>query len=249
MPRRRATARGRSARGARGTGARRPGPGARGPGGALAALVAEAEAARAAWSSRAGTGARLRASSRRAGGEARGRSRRPGPAREEVEAVASACARALEAQRAERAPRERAHVDGPRQPSRAAPRPWSRAAPEASLRDTDHALREIKEALAHPGHFPSRRERDELLARLESARRQLYPLLQQLREDVEWKRFANVSVQEELAARAEALVAEPNLERAAACSTSSTGAGSWRRRPPRTRARRSGRASRRRATR
>ena len=119
----------------------------------------------------------------------------------------------------------------------------------ASLRDTDHALREIKEALAHPGHFPSRRERDELLARLEAARRQLYPLLQQLREDVEWKRFANVSVQEELAARAEALVAEPNLERAAACCTSSTGAGSSRRRRRRTRARRSGRASRRRATR
>ena len=85
----------------------------------------------------------------------------------------------------------------------------------ASLRDTDHALREIKEALERPGHFPSRRERDAVLGRLEAARRQLYPLLQQLREDAEWKRWANVSVQEELVARAEALLAESNLERAA----------------------------------
>ncbi|HEY8231475.1 MAG TPA: DUF349 domain-containing protein [Vicinamibacteria bacterium] len=84
----------------------------------------------------------------------------------------------------------------------------------ATLRDTDHALREIKEALAQPGS-PKRRERDQLLARLEAARRQLYPLLQQLREDTEWKRWANVSVQEELAARAEALVGESNLDRAA----------------------------------
>jgi Domain of Unknown Function (DUF349) len=86
---------------------------------------------------------------------------------------------------------------------------------QATLRDTDHTLREIKEALAHPGHLKARREREQLLGRLEAARRQLYPLLQQLREDTEWKRWANVSVQEELAARAEALVAESNLDRAA----------------------------------
>jgi hypothetical protein len=86
---------------------------------------------------------------------------------------------------------------------------------QASLRDTDKALREIKEALASPGHLKTRRERDQLLARLEAARRQLYPLLQQLREDAEWKRWANVSVQEELAARMEGLVSEANLDRAA----------------------------------
>jgi hypothetical protein len=86
----------------------------------------------------------------------------------------------------------------------------------ASLRDTDHALREIKEALEHPGHFPSRRERDQLIGRLESARKKLYPLLQLLREDADWKRWANVSVQEELAQRAEKLRDEPNLDRAAA---------------------------------
>ena len=39
--------------------------------------------------------------------------------------------------------------------------------------------------------------------------------MQQLREDAEWKRWVNVTVQEELCARAEALVAEPDVEKAA----------------------------------
>ena len=86
---------------------------------------------------------------------------------------------------------------------------------QASLRETDQALREIKEALASPGQLKTRRERDQLVARLEAVRRLLYPLLQQLREDAEWKRWANVSVQEELATRMEALVSEANLDRAA----------------------------------
>ncbi|HEX9186968.1 MAG TPA: DUF349 domain-containing protein, partial [Vicinamibacteria bacterium] len=85
-----------------------------------------------------------------------------------------------------------------------------------SLRDADHALRDIREALEHPGHFPSRRDRDAALARLDAARKHLYPLLQQLREDAEWKRWVNVSVQEELCQQAEALVAEEDAEKAAA---------------------------------
>jgi hypothetical protein len=84
----------------------------------------------------------------------------------------------------------------------------------APLRDTDHVLREVREALDHPGRFPSRRERDAVLARLEAARKRLYPLVQQLREDAEWKRWANVSVQEELCAEMEALVALEDYERA-----------------------------------
>ncbi len=85
----------------------------------------------------------------------------------------------------------------------------------ASLHDTDQVLREIKGALDHPGHFPTRHERDLVLARLESARKALYPLVQQLREDAEWKRWANVTVQEELCARAEALLSEPDAEKTA----------------------------------
>jgi hypothetical protein len=86
---------------------------------------------------------------------------------------------------------------------------------EVALRDADHALRDIRDALEHPGHFPTRKDRDAAIARLEAARRHLYPLLQQLREDAEWKRWANVTVQEELCVEAEALLAEEDLEKAA----------------------------------
>jgi len=134
--------------------------------------------------------------------------------RDRFQAVAAGlCARA-DAERAALAAKEREHKEALAALASRAEALVAHGA-RASLRDTDHALREIKAALAHPGHMPSRRERELLLARLETARRQLYPLLQQLREDTEWKRWANVSVQEELAARAEALVSEPDLERAA----------------------------------
>ena len=176
---------------------------------ALAALAAEAEAlagqelaaARAAF---AGLAARWRAAA--AGGA--------GELAQRFEAAAAAL-REREAQaRAEREAQERGHVEA-LQALAARAEVLMAAQAQASLRDTDHALREIKEALEHPGRFTSRRERELLLGRLETARRALYPLLQQLREDTEWKRWANVSVQEELAARAEKLVAETNLERAA----------------------------------
>ena len=85
---------------------------------------------------------------------------------------------------------------------------------EAPLRDTDHTLREIRAALDQPGHFPTRRDREAVIARLEAARKHLYPVVQQLREDAEWKRWANVTAQEELCARAEALVGEEDLEKA-----------------------------------
>jgi len=46
----------------------------------------------------------------------------------------------------------------------------------------------------------------EVLGRLEAARKGLYVRLQELREDAEWKRWANTDVQEDLCARAEALL-------------------------------------------
>jgi exonuclease SbcC len=129
--------------------------------------------------------------------------------------AAAALRERQQAARAELAAKEREHLEALQA---LAERCESLVAAQAaaSLRETDHALREIKQALEHPGHLPSRRERDQLLGRLESARRQLYPLLQQLREDADWKRWANVSVQEELATRAEKLLSEANMERAAA---------------------------------
>jgi hypothetical protein len=82
------------------------------------------------------------------------------------------------------------------------------AAPNPGLRDVERSLREAKEAVDNPGALPSRRDRETLLARLEAGRKGLYPRLVELRQDADWKRWANVSVQEELAGLAEALLAE-----------------------------------------
>ncbi len=84
-----------------------------------------------------------------------------------------------------------------------------------TLRDVDHALREAKDALDDPGPVPTRRDRETVLARIESGRKGLYPIWQQLREDTEWKRWANVSVQEELCAKAESLLEVQDLEKTA----------------------------------
>ena len=96
---------------------------------------------------------------------------------------------------------------GPRTPhsrSRGASKSLARAE-TLSLKDADRAVREAKDALDHLGALPHKKDRDALHGRLEAARKALYPRLQELRADTEWKRWANESVQEELVARAEAL--------------------------------------------
>ena len=134
--------------------------------------------------------------------------------RARFEAAATALRARGQAARAEQARKDQEHLD---HLLRLADRAEALVAhgSSVSLRDADHALREIREALEHPGHFPSRKDRDAAVARLDAARKHLYPLLQQLREDAEWKRWVNVSVQEELCQEAEALLAEENEEKAA----------------------------------
>ena len=134
--------------------------------------------------------------------------------RARFEAVVARLRARGQAARAEQAQKDQEHLD---HLLRLADRAESLVArgTEVSLRDADHALREIREALEHPGHFTTRKDRDGAMARLDAARKHLYPLLQQLREDAEWKRWVNTSVQEELCEKAEALLAEEDLERAA----------------------------------
>ena len=129
--------------------------------------------------------------------------------------AASAALRARgHAARAEQAQKDQEHLD---LLLRLADRAEALVAKGSSvaLRDADHLLRDIREALEHPGHFPTRKDRDVALARLDAARKHLYPLVQLLREDAEWKRWANVNVQEELCAEVEALLAEEDPEKAA----------------------------------
>jgi hypothetical protein len=134
--------------------------------------------------------------------------------RARFEAAARALRSRGQAARAEQAQKDQEHLDLLLRLADRAEALVARGA-GVSLRDADHVLRDIREALERPGHFPTRKDRDVALARLDAARKHLYPLLQQLREDAEWKRWANVTVQEELCVEAEALVAEEDLEKAA----------------------------------
>ena len=134
--------------------------------------------------------------------------------RARFQAAAATLRERFAAARAERSQKDQEHLEALAQLAGRAEALVAKGA-EAALRDTDHVLREIREAVEHPGHFPSRKDRDAVMARLEAARKLLYPLLQQLREDAEWKRWANVNVQEELCAAMEALVGTEDLEKAA----------------------------------
>jgi hypothetical protein len=81
-----------------------------------------------------------------------------------------------------------------------------------TLKAGDRALREIKAALDARLPLPSKKDRQEIQARLEEVRARLAPRVQELRDADEWQRWANLQVQEELCRGMEALKAEENLE-------------------------------------
>lgn len=95
----------------------------------------------------------------------------------------------------------------------------TRAADEQlPLRAAEQILKEIKLAVGTMGPLPSKQDREDLTVRLQAVRAAVQPRLQEMREAEEWKRWANVQVQEELCAKMEALVptAEAEPEKAAA---------------------------------
>jgi hypothetical protein len=95
------------------------------------------------------------------------------------------------------------------------------AAEDLSLKEAERGVKELREAIDSPGMLPTREDRDRVLERLRAAQSALVPRARDLREADEWKRFANATVQEELCARAEALLQkintseQPDLEGAA----------------------------------
>ena len=89
------------------------------------------------------------------------------------------------------------------------------AAEQITLKAGDRALRDIKTALEDRAPLPSKKDRQEILGRLEKARTILGPRVQELREADEWQRWANLQVQEDLCREMDALKAEPDLETAA----------------------------------
>lgn len=83
----------------------------------------------------------------------------------------------------------------------------TRAAAEGlTLKQTDQLMKEVKLAVGTMGPLPTKQDREDLMVRLQAVRTSLTPRIQELREAEEWKRWANVQVQEELCARMEALV-------------------------------------------
>ncbi len=143
--------------------------------------------------------------------DAEGGSADPGPLRDRFRAAGERVGAREREQREEherREKQERDRLESLRQRASALARDEN-----ATLRDVDRVLHELREALEHPG--PARRDRDGLHHRLETARKELYPRWQLLREDSEWKRWANEDVQEELCVKAETLLLLEDMEKAA----------------------------------
>jgi hypothetical protein len=76
---------------------------------------------------------------------------------------------------------------------------------DLSLKVADRALRDIRAALSAVPPLPTKQDFDEVSRRLKAAQASLMPRLQELREADDWRRFANVAVQEQLCAKMEAL--------------------------------------------
>lgn len=89
----------------------------------------------------------------------------------------------------------------------------ARAAAESlTLKASDNLMKDVKLAVGTMGPLPTKQDRDDLTVRLQAVRTSLAPRIQEMREAEEWKRWANVQVQEELCTKMEALVAVAEAE-------------------------------------
>jgi Domain of Unknown Function (DUF349) len=75
-----------------------------------------------------------------------------------------------------------------------------------TLKQVDQVMKDVKLAVGTMGPLPTKQDREDLMVRLQAVRTGLTPRIQELREAEEWKRWANVQVQEELCAKMEALI-------------------------------------------
>ena len=75
-----------------------------------------------------------------------------------------------------------------------------------TLKQTDQLMKDVKLAVGTMGPLPGKQDREDLMVRMQAVRASLTPRIQELREAEEWKRWANVQVQEELCTKMEALV-------------------------------------------
>ena len=80
------------------------------------------------------------------------------------------------------------------------------AAENLSLKDAEKILKETKLAVGTMGPLPNKQDREDLTVRLQAVRTAVTPRIKELRDAEEWKRWANVQVQEELCTKMESLI-------------------------------------------
>ena len=89
------------------------------------------------------------------------------------------------------------------------------AAERITLKAGTRALHDIKAAFDERPPLPSKKDWQDIHARLEATRAALAPRVQELREADDWQRWANLQVQEQLCVQMEGLKNEPDAEAAA----------------------------------
>jgi hypothetical protein len=77
--------------------------------------------------------------------------------------------------------------------------------PDLSLKSATRLLRDVRAALADVPPLPSKRDYDEIVAKLKAVQAELTPKVQDLREVAEWQQWANIGIQEQLCEKMEAL--------------------------------------------
>jgi hypothetical protein len=86
------------------------------------------------------------------------------------------------------------------------------ARPDMSLKAADRALRDVRAALSAVPQLPSKADYDDVMGRLKAVQAVLTPKVTELREADEWQKWANVTIQEQLCAKMEALGALEDAE-------------------------------------
>ncbi|MGC4085821.1 MAG: DUF349 domain-containing protein [Vicinamibacterales bacterium] len=89
------------------------------------------------------------------------------------------------------------------------------AKPDITLKAADRALKDVKAAFGAMPPLPSKQDFEDVMSRLKAVQAALTPKVQELREADDWKRFANVAIQEQLCAKMEALKTAEDLDAAA----------------------------------
>ena len=86
------------------------------------------------------------------------------------------------------------------------------AAENLTLKEAERILKDTKLAVGTMGPLPNKQDREDLTVRMQAVRTAVTPRIKELRDAEEWKRWANVQVQEELCTRMEALIPTADAE-------------------------------------